>query len=58
LRRHRIPPAPRRCALTWRDFFAAHASTIVATDFSSVDTVSLERLYVLFFIHPNRRWRM
>jgi len=33
LRRPRIPPAPRRSALTWRGFLAAHAATIVATDF-------------------------
>ncbi|HKF19764.1 MAG TPA: hypothetical protein VKF14_21610 [Candidatus Dormibacteraeota bacterium] len=55
LRQHRIPPAPRRSALTWRGFLAAHAATIVATDFFSVDTVFLKRLYVLFFIHLESR---
>jgi putative transposase len=55
LRQHRIPPGPRRSALTWRGFLAAHASTIVATDFFSVDTVFLKRLYVLFFIHLESR---
>jgi putative transposase len=35
LRQLRIPPAPRRSALTWRGFLAAHASTIVATGFFS-----------------------
>jgi putative transposase len=55
LRQHRIPPAPRRSALTWRGFLAAHASTIVATDFFSVDTVFLKRLYLLFFIHLESR---
>jgi putative transposase len=44
LRKHRIPPAPRRSALTWRRFLAAHACTMVATDFFSVDTVFLKRL--------------
>src|SRR5262249_26179192 len=48
-------PAPRRSALTWRGFLAAHAATIVATDFFSVDTVFLHRLYVLFFIHLESR---
>src|SRR5215470_2155784 len=51
LRRHCIPPAPRRSALTWSGFLAAHASTIVATDFFSVDTVFFKRLYVLFLVH-------
>ena len=55
LRRHRIPPAPRRSALTWRGFLAAHAFTVVATDFFSVDTVFLKRFYVLFFIHLESR---
>src|SRR5262249_5981589 len=55
LRRHRIPPAPRRSALTWRGFLAAHDSTIAATDFFSVDTVFLRRLYVLFFTHLQSR---
>jgi putative transposase len=55
LREHRIPPAPRRSALTWRGFLAAHAATIVATDFFSVDTVFLKRLYILFFIHLESR---
>ena len=55
LRQHHVPPAPRRSAPTWRRFLAAHASTIVATDFFSVDTVFLKRLYILFFIHLESR---
>ncbi len=50
-----IPPAPKRSSLTWPTFLRAHASTIVATDFFSVDTVFLKRLYVLFFIHLESR---
>ena len=55
LRRARIPPAGRRSQLTWKQFLAAHAETLVATDFFSVDTVFLKRLYVLMFVHLGSR---
>ena len=56
LRRSHVPPAGRRSQLTWRQFLAAHASTIVATDFFTIDTVFFKRLYVVFFVHlANRR---
>ena len=45
LRRNRIGPAPLRSQLTWKAFLRAQASTIVLTDFLSVDTVFLKRLY-------------
>src|SRR5207302_8395833 len=51
LRRAGLPPAGRRSGLTWKRFLAAHAKTLVATDFFTVDTVFLKRLHVLFFIH-------
>ena len=51
LRRSQIPPAGRRSGLTWKCFLAAHASSLVAADFFTVDTVFLQRLHVLFFIH-------
>jgi len=41
--------------LTWATFLRAHAATIVATDFFSIDTVFLKRIYVLFFIHLETR---
>jgi hypothetical protein len=70
LRTHGIDPAPRRASATWRQFMRQQAASIVACDFFSVDTVSLRRLFVLFFIHhgtrrvflagittnPNREW--
>jgi putative transposase len=51
-----IDPAPRRTGQTWRAFLARQAKTILAADFFHVDTVFLQRLYVLFFIeHGTRR---
>jgi transposase InsO family protein len=55
LRRAHIPPAGRRSELTWKQFLAAHAETLVATDFFSVDTVFFKRLYVLMFVHLGSR---
>jgi putative transposase len=55
LRRHRLGPAPRRGGPTWVEFLRSQASGVLACDFFSVDTVSLHRLYVLFFIELERR---
>ena len=55
LRRAQVPPAGRRSELTWKQFLAAHAETLVATDFFSVDTVFFKRLYVLMFVHVGSR---
>ena len=51
---HDLGPAPRR-AISWQVFMRAQAANIVATDFFTVDTVFLRRLYVLFFIELGRR---
>ena len=50
LRRHQVGPAPLRSRLTWKAFLRAQASAIVLTDFLSVDTVFLKRLYVLLYM--------
>src|SRR2546429_3029117 len=59
LRRHDIPPAPKRKrATSWKDFIRAHMAVLVATDFFTVEVLTLTGLityYVLFFIHLESR---
>ena len=43
-----IDPAPRRSVVTWSQFLGSQAA--LACDFATVDTVTLRRLYLLFFI--------
>ena len=50
LQRAGVAPAPKRSALTWRQFQRAQAQGVLAVDFFTVDTVFLQRLYVLFAI--------
>ena len=40
---------------SWREFLRTQANTIIAVDFFTVDTVWLQRLYVLFFIELGSR---
>jgi len=55
LKDHDLGPFHRRRGPTWRAFLRAQASHIVATDFFTVDTLMLKRLYVIFFIEIGRR---
>jgi putative transposase len=55
LRAHGFDPAPRRVPTTWRSFLRGQATGIVACDFFTVDTVFLQRLYVLFVIELRSR---
>ncbi|MDQ6617360.1 MAG: integrase core domain-containing protein [Actinomycetota bacterium] len=55
LRRHRLPPAPRRDGPTWAQFLRSQAKGVLACDFFSVDTIALQRLYVPLFIELERR---
>jgi putative transposase len=52
---HGLAPAPRRHSQSWRSFLQAHADSILACDFFTVDTVWLRRLYVLVFLSIRSR---
>jgi putative transposase len=56
LKRAGVDPAPRRDGPSWRQFLAAQAQGILATDFFCVGTLLLQRLHVLFVVeHATRR---
>jgi transposase InsO family protein len=50
LRQAGLGPAGERAGLSWRAFLRAQAKSMIAVDFFTVETVSLQRLYVLFFV--------
>jgi transposase InsO family protein len=50
-----IPPAPDRAVSSWRSFLRQQGNAILACDFFTVDTVWLQRLYVLFFVSIGTR---
>ena len=55
LREAGLGPAGTRQGPSWPDFLRTHANSILAGDFFAVDTVWLQRLYVLFFIELGSR---
>jgi transposase InsO family protein len=55
LRRAGVAPAPKRSAVSWRQFLRTQAKGVLAVDFFTVDTVFLKRLYVLFVIEVASR---
>lgn len=50
-----LRPAPRRAGPSWRDFLRQQAASMLACDFFTVETISLRRFYVLFFIELGSR---
>ena len=48
-------PTPNRNGLSWSEFIASQAHALVATDFFCVDTATLRRFHVLFFIEVDTR---
>jgi transposase InsO family protein len=50
-----LGPAGTRRGMTWREFVRAHRHSLLAVDFFTVETIWLQRLYVLFFIELGSR---
>jgi putative transposase len=50
LRQAGLGPAANRHGLSWRAFLRQQAASMLAVDFFTVETISLQRIYVLFFI--------
>jgi putative transposase len=55
LRAAGLGPSGMRRGITWREFVRAHRQSLLAVDFFTVETLWLQRLYVLFFIEMGSR---
>jgi transposase InsO family protein len=55
LRMAGLGPAGTRGGMTWRQFVRVHRQSLLAVDFFTVDTIWLQRLYILFFIELSSR---
>jgi len=55
LRKSGLGPVGSRGGMSWREFVRAHRRTMLAVDFFTVETVWLQRLYLLFFIELGSR---
>jgi len=50
-----LTSAPRRSGPSWREFLRQQAASVLACDFFTVETITLRRYYVLFFIEVGSR---
>ena len=57
LRAAGLGPGGTRGGMTWREFVRAHRRSLLAVDFFTVETMWLQRLYVLFFMELGRSKR-
>jgi putative transposase len=55
LRAAGLGPSGTPRGITWREFVRAHRHSLLAVDFFTVETLWLQRLYVLFFIELGSR---
>ncbi len=55
LKANGLGPAGQRGGPSWSEFLRAQAAGLLATDFFSVETIRLRRLYALFFIEVGTR---
>jgi hypothetical protein len=55
LRESGLGPVGTRGGMAWREFVRTHRRSMLAVDFFTVETIWLQRVYVLFFIELGSR---